>query len=78
MNKKNIYQKLHSACIEAGGVKKAEKVAGMQFNPLLHDAVQETGNSSIINNGLYVTCNYLTEIVPDQEYGHGYMYYEST
>jgi molecular chaperone GrpE (heat shock protein) len=41
MSKKNIYQKLHSACIEAGGVKKADKVAGMKFNPLLHDAVQE-------------------------------------
>jgi hypothetical protein len=25
MNKKNIYQKLHSACLEAGSVKKAEK-----------------------------------------------------
>ena len=40
MIKKNIYQKLHSACINAGGVKKAEKVRGMHFNPLLHDAVQ--------------------------------------
>jgi hypothetical protein len=28
MNKKNIYQKLHSACLEAGSVKKAEKVKG--------------------------------------------------
>ena len=62
MNKKNIYQKLHSACIEAGSVKKAEKVKGMHFNPLLHDAVQETATQSLLNNGLYPTCNYLTEI----------------
>ena len=62
MNKKNIYQKLHSACIEAGSVKKAEKVRGMHFNPLLHDAVQETATQSLLNNGLYPTCSYLTEI----------------
>ena len=60
--KKNIYQKLHSACIEAGSVKKAEKVKGMHFNPLLHDAVQETATQSLLNNGLYPTCSYLTEI----------------
>ena len=29
--KKNIYQKLHSACLEAGSVKKADKVKGMHF-----------------------------------------------
>ncbi len=62
MNKKNIYQKLHSACLEAGSVKKAEKVKGMHFNPLLHDAVQETATQALLNNGLYATCNYLTEI----------------
>ena len=62
MSKKNIYQKLHSACIEAGSVKKAEKVKGMRFNPLLHDAVQETATQSLLNNGLYPTCSYLTEI----------------
>jgi len=28
--KKNIYQKLHSACLQAGAVKKADKVKGMQ------------------------------------------------
>jgi len=31
--KNNIYKKLHNACINAGGVKKAEKVRGMHFNP---------------------------------------------
>jgi len=31
--KTNIYQKLHKACCEAGGVKKADKVQGMKFNP---------------------------------------------
>ena len=62
-NKKNIYQKLHAACIKAGGVKKAEKVSGMRFNPLLHDAVQETATQALLDQGLYVTCNYLTETV---------------
>ena len=61
--KKNIYQKLHSACLEAGGVKKADKVKGMHFNPLMHDAVQEVATQSLLNNGLYATCNYLTEVV---------------
>ena len=65
--KKNIYQKLHSACIEAGGVLKADKVSGMRFNPLLHDAVQEKATQALLNNNLYATCNYLTEIVPDQK-----------
>ena len=63
MNKKNIYQKLHSACIEAGSVKKAEKVKGMHFNPLMHDAVQEVATQALLDNGLYATCNYLTEVV---------------
>jgi len=62
-NKKNIYQKLHAACINAGGVKKAEKVRGMHFNPLLHDAVQEKATQALLDQGLYVTCNYLTEVV---------------
>ena len=61
--KKNIYQKLHEACISAGGVKKADKVSGMRFNPLLHDAVQEVATQALLDQGLYVTCNYLTDIV---------------
>jgi hypothetical protein len=61
--KKNIYQKLHAACISAGGVKKADKVSGMRFNPLLHDAVQEVATQALLDQGLYVTCNYLTDIV---------------
>ena len=61
--KKNIYQKLHSACLAAGSVKKADKVKGMHFNPLMHDAVQEVATQSLLNNNLYVTCNYLTEVV---------------
>ena len=62
-NKKNIYQKLHAACIKAGAVKKADKVSGMRFNPLLHDAVQEVATQALLDQGLYVTCNYLTETV---------------
>ena len=65
MNKKNIYQKLHDACLEAGSVKKAKKVNGMHFNPLLHDDVQTTATQALLDNGLYATCNYLTEIVPN-------------
>ena len=61
--KKNIYQKLHSACLEAGSVQKADKVKGMHFNPLLHDAVQEVATQALLNNNLYATCNYLTEVV---------------
>ena len=61
--KKNIYQKLHSACLEAGSVKKADKVKGMHFSPLMHDAVQEVATQSLLNNGLYATFNYLTEVV---------------
>jgi len=61
--KKNIYQKLHSACLQAGAVKKAEKVKGMHFNPLLHDAVQEVATQALLDNNLYVTCNYLTEVM---------------
>lgn len=62
MIKKNIYQKLHNACINAGGVKKAEKVRGMHFNPLLHDAVQETATQALLDQGLYPTCSYKTEV----------------
>ena len=65
MSKKNIYQKLHSACIEAGSVKKAEKVKGMHFNPLLHDQVNEVATQALLDNGLYATCNYLTEVIPN-------------
>ena len=35
----NIYKKLHNACNTASSVKKASKVKGMHFNPLLHDNV---------------------------------------
>ena len=67
MNKKNIYQKLHSACLSAGSVKKGAKANGMVFNPLLHDKVQEVATQALLDNGLYATCNYLTEIVPEQK-----------
>ena len=65
MNKKNIYQKLHDACLSAGSVKKGAKANGMHFNPLLHDDVQTTATQALLDNGLYATCNYLTEIVPN-------------
>ena len=63
--KRNIYQKLHDACLSAGSVKKGAKANGMHFNPLLHDDVQATATQALLDNGLYATCNYLTEIVPD-------------
>ena len=65
MMKKNIYQKLHDACLSAKGVKKGAKANGMHFNPLLHDDVQATATQALLDNGLYATCNYLTEIVPN-------------
>jgi len=65
MTKKNIYQKLHDACLSATGVKKGNKVNGMHFRPLLHDDVQEVATQALLDNGLYATCNYLTEIVPN-------------
>ena len=58
---KNIYQKLHQACLSAGGVKKGEKVKGMHFNPLLHDAVQEVATQALLDQGLYPTCSYKTD-----------------
>ena len=65
MNKRNIYQKLHDACLSAGSVKKGAKGNGMVFAPLLHDSVQEVATQALLDNGLYATCNYLTEIVPN-------------
>ena len=63
--KRNIYQKLHDACLSAKSVKKGAKGNGMHFAPLLHDSVQEVATQALLNNGLYATCNYLTEIVPN-------------
>ena len=65
MNKKNIYQKLHDACLSATGVKKGARVNGMHFRPLQHDDVQEVATQALLDNNLYATCNYLTEIVPN-------------
>ena len=62
MIEKNIYQKLKSACEEAGYVKKGEKKAGMPFNPLLADDVKKVAMESLLKNGLYPVCNYTTEI----------------
>jgi hypothetical protein len=56
--KLNIYQKLHKAACEAGGVAKGKKVPGMQFNPLLHDEVQKVAMEALLNNGLYPVCTY--------------------
>ena len=60
--KTNIYQKLHKACCEAGGVRKADKVAGMKFNPLLHDSVQAVAMKALLSNGLYPEWTYENEI----------------
>ena len=65
MTKRNIYQKLHDACLSAKSVKKGAKANGMHFNPLLHDNVQAVATQALLDNGLYATCNYLTEIVPN-------------
>ena len=56
--KTNIYQKLHKAACEAGGVAKGKKVPGMHFNPLQHDEVQKVAMEALLNNGLYPVCTY--------------------
>lgn len=63
-NMKNIYEKLYNACNHASGVKKASKVKGMPFNPLLHDDVQRVAMAALLENRLYATCNYVTDITP--------------
>ena len=61
-NMTNIHKKLHNACNHASGVKKASKVKGMPFNPLLHDDVQRVAMAALLENGLYPTCNYITDV----------------
>lgn len=61
-NMSNIHKKLYNACNHASGVKKASKVKGMPFNPLLHDDVQRVAMAALLENGLYPTCNYITDI----------------
>ena len=61
-NMGNIHKKLHNACNHASGVKKASKVKGMPFNPLLHDDVQRVAMAALLENGLYPTCNYITDV----------------
>jgi hypothetical protein len=63
MIKKNIYQKIHQASLDAKGVKKGNKVSGMHFHPLEHDATQDVAVQALLDNRLYATCNYLTEVV---------------
>jgi len=63
-NMKNIYEKLYNACNHASDVKKASKVKGMPFNPLLHDDVQRVAMAALLENRLYATCNYITDVTP--------------
>lgn len=58
----SIFKKLHKACCEAGGVRKADKVAGMKFNPLLHDSVQAVAMEALLSNGLYPVCTYENQV----------------
>ena len=54
------------------------KANGMHFkDPLLHDDVQATATQALLDNGLYATCNYLTEIVPNYKTSNGRMYHAS-
>jgi hypothetical protein len=61
-NMSNIHKKLHNACNHAKSVQKANKVKGMPFNPLLHDDVQRVAMAALLENGLYPTCNYITDV----------------
>ena len=56
--KLNIYQKLHKAACEAGGVAKGKKVPGMHFNPLQHDEVQKVA-MEVITKQWVISCLYL-------------------
>ena len=58
----SIFKKLHKACCEAGTVRKADKVAGMKFNPLLHDSVQAVAMEALLSNGLYPVCTYENQV----------------
>ncbi len=60
--KTNIYQKLHKASSEAGGVVKGQKVPGMHFNPLQHDEVQKVAMKALLNNELYPICTYVNDL----------------
>ena len=60
--KTNIYQKLHNAACEAGGVAKGKKVPGMHFNPLQHDEVQKVAMRALLDNNLYPLCTYTNEL----------------
>ena len=51
--KRNIYQKLHDACLSAGSVKKGAKANGMHFNPLLHDDVQRVAMDALLSNNQF-------------------------
>ena len=62
-NMKNIYQKLYNACNKASGVKKGDK-NGAPFSPLLHDDVQRVAMAALLENRLYATCNYVTDVTP--------------
>ena len=57
----NIHKKLYNACNKASGVKKGNK-NGAPFSPLLHDDVQRVAMAAFLENGLYPTCNYVTDI----------------
>ena len=61
----NIYAKLYQASMDADPVKKGDKVAGMHFNPLLHDEVQKVAMEALMKNKLYPTCSYKTETHDD-------------
>lgn len=64
-NMKSIYTKLYQASLDADPVKKGDKVAGMHFNPLLHDEVQKVAMEALMKNKLYPTCSYKTETHDD-------------
>jgi len=61
-NMGNIHKKLYNACNHASGVRKASKVKGMPFNPLLHDDVQRVAMDALLSNNLYPTCSYITDV----------------
>ena len=73
--KRNIYQKLHDACLSAGSVKKGAKANGCTSIHCYMMMYKQQQHKPCLDNGLYATCNYLTEIVPNYKTSNGRMYY---
>ncbi len=51
--KRNIYQKLHDACLKATGVKKGEKQMGCISTRFYTTMFKQVATQALLDNGLY-------------------------